>query len=177
MGLTGSTAPASARLALREATASLHLEVESRFAGLDLATANGYGRFLLVHAEVIPALEAALDRAGIEATLPDWPRRRRAAALATDLTALGLPVPAPRPAEVRPGAEALGVTYVLEGSRLGATMLLKAIPPALPRAFLAHGAGEHLFRSFLPHLDAVDDVATAVVGARLAFGLFLADPA
>lgn len=174
--MTASATLPSLRAALREATGPLHLSVEARFAGLNLAEAGDYGRFLTDHAGVIPALEQALDRAGIEAALPDWAHRRRAAALAADLAALGLPFPTPRPVEVRPGAEAMGVAYVLEGSRLGAALLLKAIPDSLPRAFFAHGQGEHLFRSFLPHLDAVEDVPAAIRGAERAFGLFLSVP-
>lgn len=170
-------APAAARAALREATGPLHVAVEERFAGLDLAEASDYGRFLTVHAEVIPALEAALGRAGIESALPDWARRRRTESLAADLAALGLPFPAARAVAIAPGAESMGAAYVLEGSRLGAAMLLKAIPDTLPRAFLSHGQGEHLFRSFLPHLDAVEDIPAAIGGARRAFGLFLADRA
>ncbi|WP_421993521.1 hypothetical protein [Roseococcus sp.] len=70
----------------------------------------------------------------------------------------------------------MGVAYVLEGSRLGAAMLLKTVPVGLPRGFLSHGQGEHLFRSFLVPLDAVKDIPAAIIGARRAFGLFLAYP-
>lgn len=175
--MTSPALEASPRAALREATGPLHLAVEARFDGLDLTEAGDYGRFLIAHAEVIPALEAALDGAGIEAVLPDWPRRRRSDALAADLAALGLAFPPPRAVAVAPGAEAMGVAYVLEGSRLGAAMLLKVIPDRLPTAFLAHGQGEHLFRSFLPHLDAIGDIPSAIIGAERAFGLFLVDRA
>ena len=167
----------SPREALRAATGPLHQAVEARFEQLDLAEREDYGAFLLAHAQVIPVLEDALDRAGIEASVPDWARRRRAPSLARDLTELGLTWPRRDAIAVAPGAEALGVAYVLEGSRLGAATLLKTIPDGLPRFFLSHGRDEHLFRSFLPILAAVQDVAAAVAGARRAFGLFLADRA
>lgn len=168
----------SVREALRAATGSLHEAVEARFDGLDLTRREDYGAFLLAHAQVIPALEEALDRAGIHQTaLPDWPRRRRAVALKADMRVLGIAWPAPHRLELAPGAEALGVAYVLEGSRLGAAMLLKGIPEDMPSAFLSHRRGEPLFRSFLPALDAVQDVPMAIAGACRAFGLFLSDPA
>lgn len=174
-------APAfSLRQALRRETASLHAAVEARFDGLNLGDAGDYGVFLARHAVCILPLEAALDAAGIETLLSDWPRRRRGAALAGDLAELGLPelgLPEPeeRPVRIAPGAEALGAAYVLEGSRLGAAMLLRSVAADLPTAFLRHGQQERLWQSFLPHLDGMGsgDLAGALLGARRAFGLFL----
>ncbi|MDB5412654.1 MAG: heme oxygenase [Rubritepida sp.] len=165
----------STRNLLRQATAPLHEAVEARFEGLDLTDAADYGRFLAIHAMSILPLEAALDDAGIAATLPDWHARKRGAALAEDLAALGQPMPEGHTIRLASGAEALGAAYVLEGSRLGAAMLLRQIPEGLPTAFLRHGHKERLWQSFLPHLEGLTAAQTdlAVLGAQRAFGLFL----
>ncbi|WP_424810587.1 biliverdin-producing heme oxygenase [Roseococcus sp. YIM B11640] len=153
----------------------LHRAVEDGFADLDLTKPADYAEFLRVHAMVIPPLEAALERIGIAGILPDWPRRRRASALAEDLRALGAQVPEAESVRIAPGAEALGVAYVLEGSRLGAAMLLKTLPESLPRAFLGHGRGEKLFQSFVPILDTLEgkEREAATRGASQAFEMFL----
>ena len=163
--------------ALRNATTTLHEAVERRFAGYDLARADDYGQFLALHAAAIIPLEQALDRAGIAGDLTDWPIRRRTEALTADLAALGM---AAAPPGVVPtcgrGAEALGAAYVLEGSRLGAAVLLRLVAPGLPTAFLRHGTGQGLWRSFLVQLALVPtlDAPAAIRGARRAFAQFLA---
>ncbi|KAA2213131.1 biliverdin-producing heme oxygenase [Teichococcus oryzae] len=169
---------------LREATAALHAEADRLGGAHDLSTLPGYARFLGVHARALPGLEAALDAAGLAAMLPDWPRRRRAAALQADLTRLGEPVPAPLPVPpIAPGAAALGAAYVLEGSRLGNTMLLRQAQagPALAEcgafAYLSHQPGPAGWAGFLALLDQElpdpGSWAAAADGARLAFQVFL----
>jgi heme oxygenase len=76
----------------------------------------------------------------------------------------------------------LGTMYVLEGSRLGAKYLLRLIAQstdpllAEARAYLGHGAGQPLWRSFLTRLEreavSGDDEAEAIAGARRAFAMF-----
>jgi len=80
---------------LRAATSNDHAELDAIASALDFGTASGYGRFLLASATALTPLELALERAGVEAWLADWPRRSRRAALALDLAALGVPPPAP----------------------------------------------------------------------------------
>ena len=77
-----------------------------------------------------------------------------------------------------------GALYVLEGSRLGARLLvpdLLAGGSTRVRAatrYLRHGEGHRLWQSFLTHLDASQDVRArpgeAIAGARMAFALFIA---
>jgi heme oxygenase len=163
--------------ALRAATAALHDAVEARFAGFDLSRRGPYGDFLRGQAAGILPVEAALDAAGIARILPDWPRRARTAALLADLAALGREPPAVPPPRFAPGGEALGAAYVLEGSRLGAALLLRQVGPGLPDAFLRHGAHGGLWRSFLARLAPAPDRAAVIRGARQAFGHFLTEVA
>ena len=72
--------------------------------------------------------------------------------------------------------------YVLEGSRLGAQVLLKSVARssdaavAQATAYLSHGAGRHLWQSFLAllerHAETMSDDMGPVDGARRAFDLF-----
>ena len=170
-------APAALHLALRAATSDLHDAVERRFAGYDLADRQRYGVFLTMQAAALLPLEAALERAGIARLLPDWPRRRRAAALRSDLAALGLDAPRADPPMLGGGGEAIGAAYVLEGSRLGAAVLLRRVGAGLPDGFLRHGARSGLWPSFLARLAAEPEAAAPAVigGARCAFARFLGE--
>ena len=62
---------------LRAATAPCHAAVDEAYSGYALDTVEGYRGFLLAHARALVPLEEALERAGIETLLPDWPVRRR----------------------------------------------------------------------------------------------------
>jgi heme oxygenase len=76
----------------------------------------------------------------------------------------------------------LGVMYVLEGSRLGAKYLLRAIDagsdPQIAAAtrYLRHGVGLRLWPNFLQTLEnqpvTPQDEAAIIAGAHLAFALF-----
>lgn len=168
------------RTTLRAATREDHDRVDQLGGGFDLAKPEGYGAFLLAHAAVLPPLEAALDAAPSQDLPADWPERRRAAALLADLAELGFAPPAPSPiAAPATAAERVGALYVLEGSRLGGTLLRRRLAeaqPGAPNAYLAHGEGAPLWRTFLEWLDsrALDPAQTraAVDGARGAFAAF-----
>jgi heme oxygenase (biliverdin-IX-beta and delta-forming) len=168
------------RTALRRDTADLHRQVETGFAALDLCRRGDYATFLLVHASVLLPLEAELEHAGAATLLADWPERRRAAALTSDLGALGLTSPELRPVPpLSTAGRMLGALYVTEGSRLGAAMILQQVlacpDPAIAAAtrFLAHGRGARLWSSFLPVLEKADEpLEDMLAGARLVFGLF-----
>lgn len=166
----------SARFALKAATAADHDRLDGLFSAFDLAKRPDYETFLLAQAEPFIATEAALERAGICESLPDWPERRRTAALLSDLADLGLdaPVPSHRPA-LASGEESLGAAYVLEGSRLGGAFLVRQVPPGLPTAFLAPG-NPILWRAFVNRLDerlsSARSIEQAAVGASAIFALF-----
>jgi len=163
------------RARLRAATADEHRLTEASFAAVlatlaDSRGSNSYGAFLLAHARAFPALGRALS-AGL-----DWPAwRARWHDLEADLAALDLDPPqALRIPAARSPAEALGMAYVLEGSRLGSTLLLNSIPIGLPTAYLNGGNDRAPWRRLLGLLGTIDpaDEAAAIAGARIAFDAF-----
>jgi heme oxygenase len=165
------------RAKLRAATAEEHRRTEASFAPVlaTLADSRGcdsYGAFLLAHARAFPAIGRALS-AGL-----DWPAwRARWHDLAADLAALDLdPPPALTLAPATSRAEALGMAYVLEGSRLGSALLLQSIPAGLPTAYLNGGNDRAPWLRLLGLLETIDpaDEAAAIAGARIAFGAFRA---
>ena len=145
----------SAREALRSGTAAAHDRVDALFSRFDLADPGSYRRFLSAQAEAFLPVEAAIEAAGAESLLPDWPDRRRSRLLAADLKVLGSPLPgaAAAPLSAEP-AVLLGAIYVLEGSRLGGGLLRRKVPDHLPRAFLdaVHPPGS--WRKLLDKLEA-----------------------
>jgi heme oxygenase len=172
-----------ARQALRDTTASVHRDVEDGFSPLDLTARGPYRQFLAVHALVIPAAEQALEAGGIARLLPDWPQRARRQMLRDDLAILGWDGPERLPELRLSGTAALlGAAYVLEGSRLGAQMILHTIaqsPDAKVQEathFLRHGEGLRLWPTFCPVLDreVTGDVSISEAGnaARRVFSHF-----
>ncbi|PSO16327.1 biliverdin-producing heme oxygenase [Bradyrhizobium sp. MOS003] len=162
---------------LRDATAVAHRDLDAQLTSFHLATLSGYRRFLQASAGALLPLEAALVEAGVARMFQDWPERSRSAAIAADLGRLGSA--AQSTVSVRPLTRSgvLGTMYVLEGSRLGAKFLLKAVADAAdPRIgkatdYLSHGAGQRLWQSFLAKLgaeDACDDEAIEAAGAAFA---------
>ena len=164
-----------AHIVLRQATVADHERVDALFGAFDLADADSYARFLTAHASALQAIEPML--LGV-AGLPAW--RSRSPSIAEDLSALGQPVPA-APAEhvaVPSYAHALGMLYVLEGSRLGGSVLVKRVRAGLPLAYLSatHRAGE--WRTLRDVLDAYaarggpQVLHDLVSGAKAAFDRF-----
>ena len=159
--------------ALRSATADDHRRVDALFSRFDLGDRKSYGDFIVAQARaVLPIEEMLMNMPG----LPAW--RPRRAALWADLAELGRGVPTPI-AQTAPSSEAaaLGMLYVLEGSRLGGAILATQVAPDLPRKFLdqRHLKGE--WRAFLDRLNACAArsdgwLAEATRGAKAAFGVF-----
>jgi heme oxygenase len=165
---------------LKQATAAVHARLDARLGALDLQSAGGYRQFLEINASALLPLERALTAAGVRELLPDWDRRVRAGAVLSDLAALG---GKPYPLEAPPMPDRLamlGTLYVLEGSRLGAAYLLKTVArcsdPVVSRntSFLAHGAGQDFWSSFLSVLERTEavDADDLISPARRAFDLF-----
>ncbi len=173
----------TARNALRAGTADLHADLDGRFSAVDFHDAASYARFLQAQAPALFALEAAISEAPLARALGDWERRRRAPILRADLQALGCALPPPARGAALEGDALLGALYVLEGSRLGARVLVRwarASRDAHVRgatAYLAHGEGEALWPSFLQFIARREreglDQGAVVAGARHAFGLFI----
>lgn len=165
---------------LRERTREAHERTEAAFSFHDVTEPEGYVRFLLSHAAVVPTVEDALTVGGAQTLLPDWSKRRRTPALLSDLAQLGLIPPHSAVNVSLHGRERmLGALYVLEGSRLGAAVLVArmvsrpALASSAPRAYLNYGAGERLWASFLRVLDEFrGDERSVVEGALITFDLF-----
>lgn len=164
---------------LRAVTSQDHSALDATVAGWRIETPIGYGAFLNASYVALAPLELALEDAGVAQWLPDWPQRTRRAALAADMAELGLDVPLFEPAEIPSREAAFGLLYVLEGSRLGAKFLARQVRAAgggLPLAYLTHGEGPDLWRSFLARLDALPKVGfrtdDAEAGARYGFRCF-----
>lgn len=144
---------ASPRFALRAATSEAHERLDARFSTFDLSHPVDYGAFLRAQAGAFFPMEDALDAAGADTVVADWPERRRGPALRADLTALDLPEPAPVAVpSLSSEAAILGALYVLEGSRLGGAMLVRQVPDALPKTFLTPG-NPAAWRAFVTVLD------------------------
>lgn len=171
------------RSILRRATAEAHARLDTGWEAHDLTRREAYATFLFAMAGALVPLEARLEAAAVERLLPDWPLRRRSAALLADLAALSdrtVPVAfEPKPASP---AEIAGILYVLEGSRLGGTVVLRRVhasPDAAVRdnvRFLRHGEGLRLWPTFAAWLaadtSARDDRDGAIAGAHAAFAAF-----
>jgi heme oxygenase len=166
------------RAALRAATADCHKRVDAAFSRFDLGTEDGYRRFLLAQAGGFLPVESALDEAGAETVLSDWPQRRRGVLLRADLAALAVTVPEPFPGLpiVSGKAPMLGAIYVLEGSRLGGAVLKKAVPSHFPRRFLEARQAAGSWRKLLQTLDEFlirpGDLDAAIVAAKEVFARF-----
>jgi heme oxygenase (biliverdin-IX-beta and delta-forming) len=177
------SSPGAAHAYLRAETRALHALAE-RHMGVSAAVDHDvYIQYLLFN-RVCGPIEHGLVQAGVHRILPDWDQRERASALAEDLADLGVPPAAVQECPV--GADAgtiLGWSYVLEGSRLGAAVILRIVEASEePRMrcatrFLRHGEGQGLWTSYKAALAGIDDDAGAIVragvAAKAAFGCFL----
>ncbi len=148
----------SVREKLREATASLHAELDGIADALLAQGSGGYARFLAGQAAVIIPLEKRLEISGIASVLPDWSLRARRYDLKADLREIAQPCDFLEVPVFRAPAELLGAAYVLEGSRLDASLLLRTINPSTATRFLRHGHGRGLWPSFLSLLESNDEV-------------------
>ena len=167
---------------LRSSTHHLHHLVDSRFHLTSLSSEVAYSAFLLANWP-FASIEAALERAGIHDVLPDWDKRRRSEALAFDLTHCGILPPRISWLEIASDlGTLLGWSYVLEGSRLGASMIVRTISrpgehSARATHFLRQGDGAHLWQSYKAALSSIDGdpaaISNACEGAKLAFHCFL----
>lgn len=166
---------------LRAATAQHHERVDAAFSSFDLGQPSGYRAFLQAHAQVLIPLEAALERAGVDAMLEDWAQRRRAQALRADLDDLGAASPPPALLKT-PLSQAWcwGATYVIEGSRLGGRVLARRAAeanPSAPLRYLSHSSTKPLWPSFLEQLElhaTTCDWNDVLAGAHDTFERFLA---
>jgi heme oxygenase len=179
----GAVEPRDLRFALRAATDAAHRRLDAGFAAHDLSRRADYVRFLSAMRDPFAQIETWLDESDAADLPPDWTARRRSLLLQADLSGLAISAPevapAPLPSTLS-GAEAPGLLYVLEGSRLGGQVLLRQVlvsPDPLVRGnarFLRHGEGLRLWPSFATWLGTrpAADHADAIRGAQRAFSLF-----
>ncbi|MDM9626011.1 biliverdin-producing heme oxygenase [Rhizobium sp. S152] len=163
------------RNALRTETTDSHATVDDIFSRFDLGNSRDYTAFLRAHARILPAVEAALEQAGIADLLPDWADRRRTDQLAADLADLGIEQPEPLEAPVlKSEAEVWGTMYVIEGSKLGGALLAKSVPANMPSRYLTPTGPKGNMKIFMDRVDAVEieDSSEAVAAARATFALF-----
>lgn len=166
-----------ARWELRTSTREDHDRVDAVFDRFDLADKADYTAFLRAHAEALLPVERALDEAGAETVLADWPERRRAYRLVQDLADLGERMTPTAGAAIDLGTPeaVLGALYVVEGSRLGGAMLAKRVPADLPRRYLA-ASDPARWRALVALIDETLVTTTqreeALNAARVVFGMF-----
>lgn len=167
--------PPSPRSALR-AAAEAHARLDGLLSTFDLARRPDYVALLLTQAPAFLAGEAALDVASTERVIKGWASRRRSAALLRDLAIRGLVASSAAPLpHFSTDAEVLGAAYVLEGSRLGGAMLVRAVGLGLPTACFAPGNPAD-WRAFISLIDErlSSDVslADAISATLVVFALF-----
>jgi heme oxygenase len=170
----------TARLKLRDATASDHAAVDSAYAAFELSRPPAYRAFLEAQYACVLPLESALTDAGAGRLFESWPASRRAGLIAADLAEMGAPRRcAPEPAFMpilRETADVLGALYVLEGSRFGGAVLARRLRQGMPARFLSDASDPHIWRSLITlmdrHLSSESAFAAALVAARAVFAAF-----
>lgn len=139
------------RFALKRATRQAHAKVERivQDAGM-FASHGGFRRYLAATHAMRAYYERLLDLNGAAELWPRWPTRRIAALVSQDIADLG--VADPGGAEESPDenlrldltkAELMGILYVLEGSSLGARVLVNSVADI---GLTASFGARHLFR-------------------------------
>jgi heme oxygenase len=152
-------------------------EIYSRF---DLRRPSGYRAFLQAQFDCFAPIEDVLAAGGVGELLQDWPQRRRAPLLIADLADLDAePAPAAAsPLSLTSIGAILGAVYVLEGSRFGAALLARRLPPTAPARFLGAVADPAAWRALVAtmdrRLDDEDSLVAAVAAARAVFAAFAA---
>lgn len=134
------------RFALKRVTNEAHDRVETivRDAGM-FETRDGFQRYLAATFEMRARYERLLDLNHAERVWADYPARRIAALVAQDIADLGGVAVSPEPVDekIYSAGELLGMLYVLEGSSLGARVLVKLVADL---GLSASFGARHLFR-------------------------------
>lgn len=126
----GEQAVEDRRFALKRATSEAHDRVESVVRGAGMfETLEGFRRYLAATFEMRARYEQLLDLNHAERVWADYPRRKIASLVARDIEDLGGVAIEHEQDEQKmySAGELLGVMYVLEGSALGARILVKSV--------------------------------------------------
>lgn len=134
------------RFALKRATNEAHERVESivRDAGM-FQSLEGFRRYLAATFEMRSRYEQLLDENGAERVWADYPSRKIAELVAQDIADLGGALGNAEQADlkIRTAGELFGIMYVLEGSSLGARVLVKS---AADLGLTSGFGARHLFK-------------------------------
>lgn len=162
----------SLRDRLREETTNAHARVDALFGSCDFASEQGYGAFLFAQGVAWETLRPFLSHGSVA----------RADALRRDLDALDLPRPLPLDGVCLPVEASPGHLYVLEGSRLGSTLLLRELSAKAPAlfakasAYLTESAKVEPWKKLCTGLqkdrDGCDNDGAIIDDALFVFGLF-----
>lgn len=179
--------PLSRTQRLKAATHATHDALDQRIMAYRPFSSHAhYRRFLQAQYLFLRDADALYDNPGLAALFADLAERRRQHLIAADLDDLGCPLPAPAnsaPIDSQLDvATAMGWLYVVEGSKLGAAILLKmAQALGLNEEKGARHLGGHPdgrarhWRDFTRALDALtldpDAEARVSAGAKAAFTL------
>ena len=132
---------------LKQFTLPAHQELEKKMIVemRGMRSLDDYARLLQLFYSYFGGLERLVDSLVDEKVLPDYPARRKTAAIAADLHILNATIPAisDHLPEITNPAEALGALYVMEGSTLG---------------------GQHIKKIVAKQLDIEGDCATSFFG-------------
>lgn len=184
---TQKTAPLS--LLLKENTANIHESLDKRIMSLNPFSAlDRYTQFIRTQARLQQITSSWYQNAELQALFPDLSERDRFQAVQQDCHDLGLSAEdiavdqeAAAQIQVANNYEALGWLYTVEGSNIGAAILLKHAKESLglsethgARHLTGHGDGRGLYwRRFKEALDAIEltneQRQQALKGAREAF--------
>lgn len=119
------------RSLLRSATKATHSRVDDIIAQAGFFNdSDSYASYLAATWRARVVIEGALDAYGAQTIFSWWPQRRLLTAIAADIADLRGPDPTPElgyrsPVRITTSAQALGALYVLEGSALGARILIR----------------------------------------------------
>lgn len=144
------------RKQLFEATASLHRQIDSVFSLDRIASFDGYAAMMKSHAAVVPQVETFLVRNRHLVDVPQFDERMRTQALLADMKRLGLVSEATPMSFLNSRGAIAGILYVLEGSRLGATLIRRRLAGTgadFPNGFLSHGENAGFWQSYLTWLQ------------------------
>lgn len=168
----------SRRWALRDHTAAAHAAVDAAVGGFD--SLETYKTYLQAVAAFRRPIELMLQAATWPDGFGDWRPKPVVAAIAADMADLGVAqVERPVQSFSLAGDRLYGAVYVLEGSSLGARVLLQravalGLSPDFGARHLALQAGRvKSWRSFLVRLEQADpfDLDGALDGSAAAFAI------
>ena len=152
---------------LKEHTKQHHQLLEKKMVAQmrSITTPQEYAKLLGLFYSFFGGLELSVDKHIDLALLPDYPQRRKSAALAYDLLELSAPLPlfALRNdlPEIRDHIQSIGALYVMEGSTLGGKIIAKMMlqqmnVTEMPGLTFFNGYGEQTMSMWLTFKKSID---------------------